>query len=255
MSAAPRRCRLVECFASLQGEGVRVGERQVFVRFAVCDRKCRYCDTPESIGGAPEAARVETEAGSGRFEALANPVAPEALDAVLARLGGAAARPAVSLTGGEPLLQAAFLEEYLPPRKAAFGFRLETHGLLPEAVTRVAPHVDEVVMDLKLPSATGEAVDWELHRRFAAACREAGAGLTMKAVVAAGTSEAELEQVLECFRVGGPGAARVLQPVTPVAGGPKPPSTRSLLAWQDRALGQGLEVRIVPQVHHLMGIR
>jgi organic radical activating enzyme len=254
VTLAPRKARLVEVFRSLQGEGRRVGERQVFVRFAVCDRKCRYCDTPESIGGAPPEVRVERSPGSGVFDPWPNPVAGEDLDRILTSLTGPGARPTISLTGGEPLLQAAFLAEWLPPRKERFRFVLETHGLLVEPLARVVEHLDEVVLDVKVPSATGEPTDWVAHADTVDLVREAGVERTLKAVVATGTTPDELERICELFARAGEDAGCILQPVSPHPGGPESPRPEELMAWQDRCEAAGLSVWVVPQVHRLMGL-
>src|SRR6185295_14199221 len=72
----------------------------------------------------------------------------------------------VSVTGGEPLVHAAFLETLLP-RLQARGLRthLETNGTLAAALRRVIAAVDVVAMDIKLPSATGRET-WAEHREF-----------------------------------------------------------------------------------------
>lgn len=254
VNSPARRARLVEVFRSIQGEGRRVGERQVFVRFAVCDRKCTYCDTPESIGGAPPEVRVERSPGSGVFDTWPNPVAGGDLDRILESLGGGGARPAVSLTGGEPLLQAAFLAEWLPGRSKRWAFVLETHGLLVEPLARVAPYLDEVVLDVKVPSATGEPTDWVAHAGAVDVARQAELARTLKAVVATGTTAEELDRICELFARAGEDAVCVLQPVSPFPGGPPPPTLQELLAWQDRAEAAGVSVRVVPQVHRLMNI-
>jgi len=90
-----------EMFLTLQGEGMQVGRRAVFLRFAGCnlwsgreqdraDAQCRFCDT-DFVG-------LDGDNG-GRYpdaEALANQAAA---------LWGAFAEPFVVMTGGEPLLQ------------------------------------------------------------------------------------------------------------------------------------------------------
>jgi 7-carboxy-7-deazaguanine synthase len=38
--------KLVEIFYSLQGEGVRAGTPNIFVRFSYCNLSCDFCDTP-----------------------------------------------------------------------------------------------------------------------------------------------------------------------------------------------------------------
>lgn len=251
---APLKARVVEVFASLQGEGTRVGQRQVFLRLAGCDRRCSYCDTPDSIGGPPALARIQQAPGGTSFEGRRNPLEGTELVAILERLGAPAPRPVVSLTGGEPLLQVDFLEAWLPPLTSRFAFVLETHGLLPTATARLLPFLEEVVGDLKLPSATGERVDWNLHRAFVTAVAGSPVALTLKAIVSGGTLPDELEQVFSLFELAGPRSALVLQPVTEFPGGPPTPTLDQLFAWQAEGLGRGLEVRVVPQVHKLMHV-
>jgi 7-carboxy-7-deazaguanine synthase len=38
--------KLVEIFYSLQGEGIRTGTPNIFVRFSYCNLSCSFCDTP-----------------------------------------------------------------------------------------------------------------------------------------------------------------------------------------------------------------
>lgn len=41
-----KKYKFVEIFYSLQGEGLRVGTPNIFVRFSHCNLSCSFCDTP-----------------------------------------------------------------------------------------------------------------------------------------------------------------------------------------------------------------
>ena len=41
-----KKYKLVEIFYSIQGEGIRVGTPNIFVRFSLCNLSCSFCDTP-----------------------------------------------------------------------------------------------------------------------------------------------------------------------------------------------------------------
>lgn len=37
--------RLIQVFSAIQGEGLKVGTRQIFIHFAQSDLRCHYCDS------------------------------------------------------------------------------------------------------------------------------------------------------------------------------------------------------------------
>lgn len=170
VSAPHKLAPLQEVFSSIQGEGVYVGKRQVFVRFAHCHLKCAYCDTP--MTSASGQCHVETLPGSGETAAYPNPMRPDVLRDVISDLWRQARHHSVSFTGGEPLLYHAFLRELLPQVRAQSPVYLETSGTQADFLANVLPWLDYVAMDIKLPSATGEASQFENHRAFYQALRE-----------------------------------------------------------------------------------
>src|SRR5258706_12339610 len=99
--------RLVEIFASVQGEGPWVGERQLFVRFLGCNLDCVYCDAPETKTKQSHC-RVEVEPGTWEFERLQNPFTTAQLMEMLGPYGPAQGFHAVAVPGGEPLLTTRF---------------------------------------------------------------------------------------------------------------------------------------------------
>jgi organic radical activating enzyme len=246
-----QHAHLEEVFVSIQGEGPWVGQRQVFVRFRGCDLRCRYCDTPEAAksapgaGGPPCRAQVSPEA-LGR-EDVPNPVAPAELTRLCGRLAPTGpGRPVVSLTGGEPLMQAVFLEEWLPALRPRYSVFLETNGLLHEAMGTIAQLVDVVSMDIKLPSSTGRGPRWEDHRRFLGAA--AGRGLFVKAVITHDTTTDDLTTAAMLVADHDRSVPFVIQP----ASGPLAPDGASLLLRQAEALRFLEDVRVIPQTHKVL---
>lgn len=239
---------VTEVFTSVQGEGPYLGCRHMFVRFAGCNLKCAYCDTPSPEGGR---CRVENSPGGRVFTWHPNPVTVTALLGWTRRVT-APRYHALALTGGEPLLHADFLEAFLVEFRR-YGSRcyLETNGTLPQAMERLARLVDIVAMDVKLPSVTGFPFPEADHRQFLEA--SGPAHVFVKAVVGVQTTDAELDAVCGLLSAGGARTMLVLQPVTPVPG-IRPPNPGRLLAMQERCLDRLTEVRVIPQVHRTLEV-
>ena len=251
---------LIEVFSSVQGEGPELGTSTLFVRFGECDLRCAWCDTPHSWRPAARC-RFELARGSGKFEERENPVPLDALVAAAERLELARHRW-VSLTGGEPLLQpdaVAAAAEALHGRGP--GLWLETHGLHAEALARVLPHLDVVAMDWKLASDVRRASDpkrgavadfHDAHEAFLAAAR-AARRVHVKIVVTPASRDEEIEEAVRRVARTHPGACLVLQPVTPFASVKQRPDAARLLALERLAAQRVADVRVIPQVHPLLG--
>jgi 7-carboxy-7-deazaguanine synthase len=247
---------LTEIFSAIQGEGSFVGCRQVFVRTAGCNLRCRYCDQPESLELRPGTCRVETVPGSRVFDDVSSPLPlPFALEAV-DTLMKALPHHSVSVTGGEPLMQSQRLVPLLGELKArGHRIHLETSGVLHRGLERVLDLVDAISMDIKLSSADGQNVDLEVHRRFLeVARRRAGeVDISVKAVVATGTTPEEVAAAASLLAPLKPPVELFLQPVTPFGPVEASPSPAHLLALQEAALFVHSAVRVVPQTHKLIG--
>jgi 7-carboxy-7-deazaguanine synthase len=246
---------LYEIFASIQGEGPRIGQRHIFIRFQGCDINCRYCDTPAAR--SREAGRaegqyfaVQARPGSGaEKQRLSNPVSAADLSALCARLViPGPSRPVLSLTGGEPLLQSDFLAHWLPQMKKNYFIYLETSGIHDQFMKTVSKLVDTVSMDFKLPSATGLRPFWKEHEKFLAAVH--GREVFVKAVVTRDTSKEDVQTAARILASAGPSIPLVLQP----AGGDFAPSPSMLMDLQDKALQIIADVRVIPQVHKLLDV-
>jgi organic radical activating enzyme len=242
-----------EIFASVQGEGPWAGQRHIFVRFIGCDLRCAYCDTPEAVkevaGGKQRPCRAQVSAGSFDREPVPNPIAPSSLTSLCSRLVlPGPSRPVVSLTGGEPLLHHAFLKEWLPTARELFSIYLETSGIHHEQMHSIAGLIDIVSMDIKLPSATGQQPRWEDHRKFLSAA--AGSVLFVKAVVTRTTSD---EDVMAAVRLLAEHDQRLLFVIQP-AGGTFAPDLKNVLRFQHHALALLEDVRLLPQVHKVLGM-
>lgn len=260
---ASLRAPVMEVFASIQGEGLFVGEPQVFVRLRGCPLRCRWCDTP---GSWPLTGATRVRLGASR---VAPDLASEASGASAFEIAtwvstlDPGARRSVSVTGGEPLLWPELVRElksFLGPRRV----HLETAAAHPRALARVLERVDHVSLDLKLPADLDAPVDPPGHgeqsprddAQWGAVRREvlrlvAGRDACAKLVLAGGRTAAMCAPLLDDLARWAPRVPLVLQPVTP-RNGVAAPTRAELEAVLELALELGLVVRVLPQVHRAL---
>lgn len=241
---------IVEVFSSFQGEGLTCGERQIFIRFPLCNLDCAYCDTGYARESPPccivERDRAETKEP--------NPLSVARLVEIVRSLNvPEGIHHSVSLTGGEPLLHSEFLREFLTANRAnSIRAQLETNGTLPERLEEVIELVDFVSMDIKIKSATREEPQWETNRRFLRTARRKP--VWVKVVVAAGTTPEEIRAAASVVASVNPGIPMIIQPVTPNES-VKACSGPLLIALHEEARKLLHTVRVIPQMHKIIGIK
>ncbi|HXV14850.1 MAG TPA: 7-carboxy-7-deazaguanine synthase QueE [Candidatus Krumholzibacteria bacterium] len=258
---------LSEMFCSVQGEGLFVGERQIFVRTAGCAATCSWCDTVYSKVQTPRF--VVHGEGETPARWRANPVAlEEVLDDVVACARANAPVVTVSVTGGEPLEQPEFVAALSRGlRERGFRVYLETAGIHPDALHTVVDHVDVIAMDIKLPSATGVA-HWDAHREFFSVLRgsefdpaRGARACFVKVIVDLKATVAEIERAAELVASFSPRVPFVLQPEseTMLSKNATRENRRALLELIDlaaRAASLRLDsVRVIPQTHKVLNVR
>ena len=112
--------KVSEIFSSIQGEGLNAGKQAVFLRLALCNLACEWCDTKYTWDW--------------KNYDYASEVKEMSIEQVKADL----LKPGVKhlvLTGGEPMLQQGELWPLLQSLKeTGFFIEIETNGtLLPQA--------------------------------------------------------------------------------------------------------------------------
>ncbi|MHC4376132.1 MAG: 7-carboxy-7-deazaguanine synthase QueE [Planctomycetota bacterium] len=274
------RAPVLEAFASIQGEGLFLGEPQVFLRLAGCPLRCRYCDTPHSwqLNGR------EADDWHTPFQAACR------IAEVEREAGGS--KRTVSLTGGEPLAYPDFAVE-LASLIGSRALHLETAGVHPAALERVLPATRHVSLDLKLmgdldapvalPGADGLAARLDgfdaaelaaaapsgeptpaLADELRAARRAClnllarrdpaeGATACAKLVVTERTSELEAVEALDDVAELAPELTVFVQPATATAR-TSAPGSELVEALVEAALERRLATRSLPQIHPLLGL-
>ncbi|MDD5594736.1 MAG: 7-carboxy-7-deazaguanine synthase QueE [Candidatus Omnitrophica bacterium] len=220
--------KIAEIFDSIQGEGIYLGEKQLFIRFFGCSLNCKYCDTKLNYYKeyTPEELFKELKSFKDSYHSIV-------------------------FTGGEPLEQKDFLKETLKLSHARGSKNyLETNGTLYNELQEVIDLVDIVAMDLKLPSSTGQSQLWEEHRKFLeiAVKRE----VFLKCVVCLSTTEDDIRQAASLINESNKGPILVLQPNSFESG---PAMEEKLQHFKNILSEEKIAVCIIPQMHKIIGVK
>lgn len=232
---------IMEVFSSIQGEGLLIGRRQIFVRFAGCNLNCNYCDTPESRNIAA-GEDITTNELLKTIESILTPDFHS-----------------ISFTGGEPLLHADFIKTFLEENeKNKFKSLLETNGSLPNEVKKIAALITHASVDIKLPEHFSNDVQDDIIEREIESLKiliSRRVNTYCKVVMLPSTKVETLGLVAETIKENISDPSRivmVLQPASPleywVQHTPK-------LFKMSEAVGEHLNVLTIPQVHKLLEVR
>lgn len=151
-SLSERPLKVSEVFQSIQGEGASAGRPAVFLRLALCNLRCRWCDTRYSWDWS-------------RYDYVAE-VHTWPIELLAGRLSAASIRRLV-ITGGEPLLQQAGLAQLIELLGPEWTVEIETNGTVAPSPA-LSARIDQWNVSPKL-SHSGDP----LSRRIRTAALEA----------------------------------------------------------------------------------
>jgi len=230
-----RRAEVTQIFSSIQGEGIFVGARQIFIRFKKCNMDCVYCDESRDLD-PKEYSALELLKETKRLES------------------DKGVHHSVSLTGGEPLLYWEFLKDFLRLlKKEGMKSYLETNGTLPTELSNIIDFIDIIAMDFKLPSSTGGRSYWDEHMKFLRIASQKK--VFVKAVVTPATTNEDIVKSSELIRQIDPNLPFILQPATPVRDVGRIGNNRLFEFIEAAAKSNLTSVRVIPQVHKSLGVK
>lgn len=127
------RARVSEIFTSIEGEGIFVGKKTLFIRFSGCHLKCRWCDTKYAL-----------PLDSGTDYQI-----DEIKDLIIKELQPFTYK--VNFTGGEPLLQTEAVIELADFVKKQTNVKtyLESSCFDSELFSKVLPYIDICKIEFK----------------------------------------------------------------------------------------------------------
>jgi len=220
--------RISEVFESVQGEGLYLGEKQIFVRFFGCNLSCQFCDTKLSgfFEYEPQELFEEIVLYNHNFHSI-------------------------SFTGGEPLLQNNFLKKVLALTKRN-GYRnyLETNGTLAGELEDTIDYLDIVAMDIKLPTSSGMGNLWGMHRRFLKIASKKD--VFLKAIVCESTREEDLKITLNLIKEINSAAVLVLQPNSFDS---QEKLALKLENFKNICIDENVAACVIAQMHKIAGVR
>lgn len=227
---------IVEIFSSIQGEGLLVGRRQIFVRFAGCNLNCSYCDT--------EASKSKD---NGELKTV---------DYVINKINELETPDlhSVSFTGGEPSLYPEFISEVINKINVP-GF-LETNGTLTKNIDKIN-NLSYVSLDIKIPENLKNLSDSKIIKSEIESVnllRKKGIDVYCKMVVQPQLDLDLFEELIKNISkeiIDSNNLSIIIQPVSPIELWSE---DKSRLFRFSEIVGRYMDVLIIPQLHKFMDI-
>ena len=223
------KSKIVEIFTSIQGEGPYIGVKQLFIRFCGCNLECNYCDT----NGILNESYLEFTP-----KELINHIQDFNLKTI----------HSISLTGGEPLIWADFLKEFLPLVESKI--YLETNSTLNNNLEKIIDLIDIISADIKLPSASGIEGSFAIHDEFFKTAKKYTKEIFAKVVFDENILDNEITHCLKLVEKYS--LPLILQPKT--LDGKIPFESEKILEVFNKFLDAYPNTRVIPQVHKFLGV-
>jgi len=223
------KTKIKEIFTSIQGEGPYIGVNQLFIRFCGCNLDCSYCDT-------------EIEAGIRYLE-----LNPEELKSHIQTFNLKSVH-SISLTGGEPLLWADFLVNFLPLVENKI--YLETNSTLNTELEKIIDFVDIIAADIKLPSSSGIENSFATHDEFFKSAKKYDKEIFAKIVFDENILNDEISQCIKLAEKYD--LPLILQPK--MNGDELNISTQKIIEIFNKFISVYPDTRVIPQVHKFLQV-
>lgn len=227
-----------EIFSSIQGEGILIGRRQIFVRFSGCNLDCIYCDTLDSEDKDHE--NVLTTANV--VNKINELITPDL--------------HSISFTGGEPTLYPEFINKVIHEIniKTKIKALLETNGSLYKQIN-LLNNIDYASMDIKLPEHFNRwnSDIFENELKSIEILMDKKVKVYCKIVVLPSTKINKLEEVVMKLskKISNNNVPLIIQPSSPINYWKG--KEKKILKLSE-ICGKHMDVLTIPQVHKYLGV-
>ena len=237
------RARISEIFTSIEGEGIFVGKKTLFIRLSGCHLKCRWCDTKYAL---PLDSGIDYQID-------------EIKDLIIKELQPFTYK--VNFTGGEPLLQTEAVIELADFMKKQTNLKtyMESSCFDSELFSKVLPYIDICKIEFKTDDSN-VVEDQEYDNLLLSEIKclelavESNKATYIKIVVTNSTN-------LESFKNLVYNISKKIKPsdilgfIIQPSFGIDQPTVNKLLDTYDIVQPMFPEVRIIPQLHKEIGAR